>query len=135
MFSDRVQEHIRRNEAALTGICQNVAAHMETKAKQIAPWQDRTAHARKSINGGVTKRGNTITLHISHGVRYGRYLEQGTEPHTILPKNKKALYWAGAEHPVKKVNHPGTKKHPAIVPAAEEGIKALKQELDILWGV
>lgn len=28
---------------------------------------------------------------------------------TIVPKNKQALYWAGARHPVKKVNIPATK--------------------------
>ena len=31
----------------------------------------------------------------------------GSPPHEILPKNKKALYWDGADHPVKKVMHPG----------------------------
>lgn len=35
-------------------------------------------------------------------------LERGTPPHVILPKNKKALSWPGAAHPVGKVNHPGT---------------------------
>lgn len=35
-------------------------------------------------------------------------LEQGSRPHVIEPRNKQALYWPGARHPVKKVNHPGT---------------------------
>lgn len=35
-------------------------------------------------------------------------LEHGTRPHVIEPKNKQALYWEGARHPVRKVNHPGT---------------------------
>ena len=26
-----------------------------------------------------------------------------------IPKDKKALYWPGAAHPVRKVNHPGSK--------------------------
>jgi len=43
---------------------------------------------------------------------YARYVEFGTAPHVILPKDKKALYWPGAEHPVKRVNHPGTKANP-----------------------
>jgi hypothetical protein len=29
-------------------------------------------------------------------------------PHKIIPKNKKALYWKGASHPVRSVNHPGS---------------------------
>lgn len=31
-----------------------------------------------------------------------------TGPHVIKPKNKKALFWPGAKHPVKSVNHPGS---------------------------
>jgi hypothetical protein len=40
---------------------------------------------------------------------YAPYVEFGTKPHTILPKDKKALFWPGAAHPVRRVNHPGTK--------------------------
>lgn len=32
-----------------------------------------------------------------------------TKPHVILPVRKKALAWFGGAHPVKKVNHPGSK--------------------------
>lgn len=31
-----------------------------------------------------------------------------TAASVIRPKNKKALYWPGARHPVKSVNHPGS---------------------------
>ncbi len=31
-----------------------------------------------------------------------------TPPRTIRPKRRKALYWPGARHPVKKVEHPGS---------------------------
>lgn len=31
-----------------------------------------------------------------------------TAPHVIRPKNKKALAWPGARHPVRGVNHPGS---------------------------
>ncbi|KOX10140.1 hypothetical protein [Nocardiopsis sp. NRRL B-16309] len=36
------------------------------------------------------------------------WIEYGTRPHEIRPRNKKALYWPGAAHPVGKVDHPGT---------------------------
>lgn len=32
-----------------------------------------------------------------------------TRPHIIKAKNGKALHWPGARHPVKQVNHPGSK--------------------------
>lgn len=41
-------------------------------------------------------------------VEYALNVYHGTPPHTIFPVNAKALYWPGAPHPVKKVNHPGT---------------------------
>lgn len=42
---------------------------------------------------------------------YAPHLEYGTRPHVIRPKTKKALFWEGAEHPVKVVHHPGTKEY------------------------
>lgn len=42
-------------------------------------------------------------------LHYAPHIEYGTRPHVIRPKTKKALSWKGAIHPVRKVNHPGTK--------------------------
>lgn len=43
--------------------------------------------------------------------KYARIIDEGgkTRPHTIRPRAAQALYWPGAEHPVKKVDHPGSK--------------------------
>jgi hypothetical protein len=43
---------------------------------------------------------------------YAPLVEFGTKPHVIRPKDKQALYWPGADHPVRSVNHPGTKANP-----------------------
>ena len=48
---------------------------------------------------------------------YAYFVEMGARPHVILPKQKKALYWDGAPHPVRKVNHPGNKPEPFLRPA------------------
>lgn len=53
----------------------------------------------------------------SRDVNYCLYVEYGTAPHVITPKNKKALYWPGARHPVARVNHPGTNAQPFLRPA------------------
>ena len=50
-------------------------------------------------------------------VNYATDVEFGTSPHVILPRNKKALHWPGADHPVAKVNHPGTHAQPYLRPA------------------
>lgn len=46
--------------------------------------------------------------------KYAFFVHQGTKPYTIYPKRKKALYWKGALHPVRKVNHPGIKANPFV---------------------
>jgi len=38
----------------------------------------------------------------------------------IRPKNKKALFWPGAQHPVKKVLHPGQKPNPYATRAMDK---------------
>ncbi|RPE39746.1 hypothetical protein EDD90_2763 [Streptomyces sp. Ag109_O5-1] len=51
------------------------------------------------------------------GKTYAAYVELGTKPHVIYPKDKQALFWKGAAHPVGMVNHPGTKPRPFLRPA------------------
>lgn len=135
MFCDGVRESLRRKKAATYLLCQNISNDMERKAKSIAPWQDRTAHARQSINYNTQLLGDDIEMTISHGVRYGRYLEKGTPPHDIHLKHKKAFMWNGLPHPIKKnpIHHPGTKSYPAIIPAAEYGKKQLEMAIKKLW--
>lgn len=48
---------------------------------------------------------------------YATDVEMGTSPHVILPRNKKALHWPDADHPVARVNHPGTAPSPFLRPA------------------
>ena len=45
--------------------------------------------------------------HIKTPAEYAAYVNDGTGPYVIEPVNAKALYWPGADHPVKRVNHPG----------------------------
>ncbi|WP_202495164.1 hypothetical protein [Streptomyces sp. SID4982] len=65
---------------------------------------------RSEVQGKVLRVG-------SLDCNYSTYVEMGTGPHVILPRNKKALYWPGADHPVAKVNHPGTAARPYLRPA------------------
>ena len=46
--------------------------------------------------------------HIKTPAAYAADVNYGTSPHMIYPKNAQALYWDGADHPVKWVVHPGT---------------------------
>ena len=81
-----------------------------------------TGRLRASIKVKPTSKGIVIWM-----VDYGKYVEFGTPPHTIEPKNKKALAFEvgrierlsgrkkGKEMVVvKKVRHPGTRPNPFI---------------------
>ena len=61
-----------------------------------------------------------LTYRIWSGVEYALAVHEGTKPHVIEPKNKKALYWDGAKHPVKRVMHPGTQANPYADRAIEQ---------------
>lgn len=71
--------------------------------KGIVPW--RTGFLVQSFRAEMTP----AMLRWFPTASYAPYVEFGTPPHIILPKTAKALYWPGAAHPVRKVNHPGTK--------------------------
>lgn len=40
-------------------------------------------------------------------VPHAIWVEEGVSPHLITPNSAGALWWEGARHPVKRVNHPG----------------------------
>lgn len=52
--------------------------------------------------------------------KYAAWVHDGTSPYTIYPNAKKALFWAGASHPVKRVNHPGIRANPFLQRAVDD---------------
>lgn len=56
----------------------------------------------------------------AYTVDYALPIELGAEAHVIRPRNKRALYWPGAAHPVALVHHPGNAPHPFLRPAADQ---------------
>lgn len=73
---------------------------------------------RKGTGGGLL--GSLIPSHtkdsatVSANKEYAAILHFGgkTAPRIIKAKNGKALFWPGARHPVKSVNHPGSQIPP-----------------------
>lgn len=85
-----------------------------TDAKKRTPVRTGTLRA-----SGFVERpkitGKRIRVEMGFGgpaAKYARYVHDGTRPHIIRPRTKKALYWEGAPHPVRFVRHPGTKANP-----------------------
>ena len=105
---DEIKNDVRK-------VVKNSAFNIERNAKSSA--SVKTGHLRRSIS---TKIGDMeATIHTSN-LKYAPMVEFGTRPHIIRAKNKKALYWKGASHPVKQVNHPGSKAKPYLIPAFEK---------------
>ena len=67
---------------------------------------------------------------VGTNVKYAEIIESGSRPHII--NGNPYLYWEGAEHPVKQVNHPGTKAYPYMEPAAIKNEKKFNKDLEKL---
>lgn len=105
-------------KASRAGI--NAACRSEGVYQRFEHLGDRViAAAKASVNevSGDYNRGlrkDRIRVRGRAGVRvtataaHSLVLERGSGPHIIEPKDKKALAWPGAEHPVGRVHHPGT---------------------------
>ena len=108
--------------------------NIETRAKRNISNNGsvKTGHLRRGITTDV---GNMeVTVHTSN-IKYARGVEEGTRPHIIRAKSKKALYWKGAKHPVKSVRHPGSKAKPFLIPAFEREKEVIMKDLEkvIKW--
>ena len=108
-LSNEVEEDVKKVVKNSAFNIQKNAMSNLTKNKSVA-----TGHLRRGISTDI--KGLGATIHTSN-IKYARGVEEGTKSHIIRPKNKKALYWKGAKHPVKKVNHPGSKAKPFLTPA------------------
>ena len=97
----------------------NVVTTVEGRARKYAPV--KTSNLAGSGSSNVDRDGNTGI--VTFAAPYAPYVHQGTGlygPHRtkIVPKNKRALFWTGARHPVKSVR--GMKGNPFLVRAAQE---------------
>jgi len=72
---------------------------------------------RSSLHWRLVSGGAGIFIEVGTTVSYARGLEFGNAPHVIRPRSKRALYWKGAQHPYRLVNHPGNRPLPFLVPA------------------
>ena len=127
-FSIYLKTKSVEDEKKIQKLLKNTGMKIEASAKDNLTNNKSvdTGHLRRGI--GNFRRGMTVTVHTSN-IKYAVMVEKGTKSHIIRPKNKKALYWKGATHPVKKVNHPGSKAKPYLIPAFEKEIPYFVENL------
>ena len=77
------------------------------------------------------KKVSPLYYRIFNNADYVGCVEFGTAPHTIKPANKKALFWKGAKHPVKSVEHPGTRPNPFFRTGFRNALPKLRAIMEI----
>lgn len=102
---------------------QNSVTEIQSNVRQRAP--HKTGNLQRSVLTSV----NYPTAQVIVDEVYGTYVENGTAPHDIFPKNKKALYWNGAFSPVKAVHHPGTRAQPFFAPGVDASLAYVDDQL------
>ena len=127
-FSIYLKTKSEEDEKKIQKLLSNTGMKIEASAKDNITKNKsvKTGHLRRGIAN--FRRGMTVTVHTSN-IKYAIMVEKGTRSHIIKPKNAKALYWKGAAHPVKKVNHPGSKAKPYLIPAFEKEIPYFIEKL------
>lgn len=97
-----------------------VARQVQARAKVLAPVNSGRLRGSIKIKRGISLRGPKQTVYTN--VEYAPYVENGTRPHVIRPRTKKALRFrvGGQFVIVAKVNHPGTRAQPFLSRAVRE---------------
>lgn len=77
----------------------------------------RTPVKRGTLRRSITHRVLTPGVRgtVGTNIEYARAVHDGAKAHIIRPATRKALAWKGAQHPVRKVKHPGQKANPFLV--------------------
>lgn len=113
-------------ESRLKKAMESTVRSGETMAAQKAPV--KSGRLKNSLD---TRKIDDSTWAIVSPVKYSSAVEFGTEPRVITPDDAEALYWPGAEHPVKKVQHPGTEPQPFMRPALQHMVDIAPRKFEI----
>lgn len=140
-----VEQFMQRKMAGFYELLNAEASALERAAKEGAPWNDRTGHARQTIHAGVDIESDGFHLYLAHGKEYGTMLEMGTGIYgpfkrRIKPINAKALIIPGLSNP-KDPSKPlmvrsikGMVSRPIIGPTVKSHKKAIIKRSKEYWG-
>jgi len=120
--SKRLRGMSRGSRKAIDFIARRATLDFEELASNECP--SKSGRLKASLSPRPFKPGDRAFRKIAFAqyqigsrVPYATDVEFGTAPHQIYPKNKNALWWEGAQHPVFMVNHPGARAQPFMGPA------------------
>ena len=127
--ADEVAAALARAASSSARMCslaiRKTAIDIQADAMRLAPYD--TGNLKNSITVTVD---DPLTARIGPTAAYGRYVEEGTAPHIIVPRKAKALYFGGRFSA--RVSHPGTKPQPYMAPAVDRQVPVLVRALGTL---
>lgn len=90
-----------------------------------------TGRTAGTIGSTLVGAGSSVSGHVGSNDRVARYLEYGTRPHVIRPRNARALRFVSGGRVVfaRAVNHPGTRPYRWLERSGEQGGAYAKGEL------
>lgn len=104
------------NRAGINAACrlEGVYHDLERRADRVisaagfAVIERSGAYRRGLQRDRFRARAGRAGVRVTATAAHSAVLEFGSRPHVIEPRNKRALFWRGAAHPVQRVQHPGT---------------------------
>lgn len=103
------------------------------EARRTHRYQNRTGTLERETKGihGVSTHG-AAEGEIVADTPYASYVDGGTEPHEIVPRNAQALRWEDGEgaHFAKRVQHPGTQPDGFMGRAYQKAERVLEREIE-----
>ena len=109
-----------------------VAPALLAEIKRRAPVSEQGGgRLRDSISLSRRSTGQGLEARVLSSAPYARYVEFGTSPHIIEPRNTLALHWTskGNNAFAARVNHPGNKANPFVQQAISALMPMMTQKL------
>ena len=100
---------------------QRIALKIAEKIREIATRQGNVPFDKGDLRKAhVVEPIGETDAQVSVNTPYARAVHDGRPAITIKPKRRKAIVWAGADHPVKSVKQPAREGNPWLAKAVEE---------------
>lgn len=117
--AERIDEYPDKLDRALQVATPKAANTVEEAYKQTIP--RKTGRTAATIGSVIEPKPDGATAYIGTSDEIAQYLEYGTRPHRIVPRNAKALRFEIGSRIVfaKSVNHPGTSAHNSLLKASQ----------------
>jgi phage gpG-like protein len=128
LYPERALQRLRDAVRAL-GFLLERKVKLEKLSGQVLKRQ--SGRLVRSVNTKFVDTNTSSTAIVGTSLKYARIWElTGSREFTIVPVNKRALYWPGAPHPVASVTHPAQAPRPFLKPALAEMRPTIRATLE-----